>query len=199
MPIEEGLVKNAVVGAAIVASTIGFYHGAKQLHNRSLSIGGVIAQKAEKMLSPSDQSNIIQSKYKVDGSLADKIVAAAHTHENKTGDFPKAHHLLGLAATESSFNPNARSKLRRQPAIGLTQIRPKMNGLTPAHLASVDDQMHHASRILQKLRKHTSSDDDALTAYNNGLAATMRGGDSVNYKYAPKVMSSADEFKSSTH
>jgi hypothetical protein len=194
-PLEEGLIKNALIGTAIAAGALSLYNSNKPTEPTQKSVSGKITKAEPSAMGKSQQVDHIINHYKVRPELANEIVDAAHRHENKVGDFPKAHHLLGLAAVESSFVPSAKSKLRKQPAFGLTQIRPKMHGLTYNDLGSVDSQMEHASAILQKMHHRMKTPEDTLTSYNNGVTATLRGGNGVNYKYAPKVLAAAESFR----
>lgn len=99
-------------------------------------------------------------------------------------DFPTKVDILSVIAIESSFNPEAKSNLKTDPAIGLTQIRPGQwsHKLKKQELKSIENQVKYAAEILeinyQSLNRNANL---ALNAYNIGLTATRRGDRNDNY------------------
>jgi soluble lytic murein transglycosylase-like protein len=125
-------------------------------------------------------SGKIVKKYGIDSNLADEIVQLAKKHERK--GFPKAEDLLAIIGIESSFNPNAVSGLRTDPAVGLTQIRPNVWGLDANSLrGDIDQQIKTSADILSKYRKKLKNTEDAIHAYNVGITAFQRGDYNPSY------------------
>ena len=98
-------------------------------------------------------------------------------------DFPKQQDLLAVIAVESSFNPKAKSQLKSDPAIGLTQIRPKAWGykLYKVDLATIENQIKYGSEILTHNYKRVNDKSLALHAYNLGLTSILKGKRSKTY------------------
>mgnify|MGYP001245853986 FL=1 len=125
-------------------------------------------------------TDIVVKKYNIDYDLAGEIVTLAKKHEKKS--FPKTEDLLAIIGIESSFNPQAVSGLRVDPAVGLTQIRPNVWGLDAGDLkGDIEKQISTSSDILSKYSKHLNSKEDAVHAYNVGLTAFQRGDYNPNY------------------
>jgi hypothetical protein len=137
-------------------------------------LGAHVEAEIEKLV------DIVTSKYNVDTALARHIVLLAKKYEKPV--FPRATDLLAIIGIESSFNPRAVSGLRRDPAVGLTQIRPKVWGLNPHELRSnMEQQVSTASDILAKYRSRLRSVDDTVHAYNVGMSAFRRGDHNPGY------------------
>jgi Transglycosylase SLT domain len=195
--LDEGAIKNAIVGLAIAGGALGIHQAMKAPVEAPSEVVGAIhhVEKEEpKFMDKQTSIEHIKKKFKVSHDVAEQAVHAAFKHAAPNGQFPQAHHMLALAGVESSFRPNVKSSLKRDKAIGLTQVRPKTSGLKPKALATIDDQFKHSSAILQKMHKTMKNPHDTLTAYNNGVTATLRGGN-INRNYAPKVMKELEEFK----
>lgn len=128
-------------------------------------------------------ASIITSKYKVDPALAAKVAALAKKHEKPV--FPRAEDILAVIGIESSFNPNAVSGLRRDPAVGLTQVRPGIWGLNPAALkGNIEKQIYTAVKILDQYNQKLKNPEAALHAYNMGITAYRQG--KTNPRYVEK-------------
>lgn len=116
-----------------------------------------------------------------------------YTHKYAKSDFPKQEDLLAVIAVESSFNPNATSNLKHDPAIGLTQIRPKAWSHKYKHseLASIENQIKYGAEILAHNYKRVGDKELALHAYNLGLTSVLRGKRSKTYvvKYHRELFS----------
>lgn len=126
----------------------------------------------------------VLSKYKhVDPTLVDTIVAAARKYERPT--FPKAEDILAVVGIESSFNPKAQSKLKRDPAKGLMQVRPGVWGLDHAVLADVENQIRIGADILSHYYDKLKDEDAAIHAYNVGIT-NLRKGRGLNPGYVSK-------------
>lgn len=121
-----------------------------------------------------NMAKVIANKYQKDPEEAKAFAALAKKYEKP--DFPKAKDLLALMGTESSFNPNAVSALKKDPAVGILQIRPLMWGLDPSALRkSVDLQVSTAADILQKYHAKLGDKDSAIKAYNIGITNFKKG------------------------
>lgn len=125
-------------------------------------------------------TDIITKVYKVEPDLANRIVKLAKKHE-KPG-FPKAEDILALIGIESSFNPDAVSNLKTDPAVGLTQIRPNAWGLNPQHISkNIEAQISNTANILSRFDNKLKNQDNAIQSYNIGLTAFLRGDQSLQY------------------
>lgn len=201
--IEEGMLQRAAAAAALVLGTLS--PGSVKLPQPAPPAVTQAIQQLEKQTgaSPSelagDVVQIISARYKVDPDLVQQIVTAAKKYEKP--DFPRAHHLLGLIGVESSFNPNAVSKLKRDPAVGLTQIRPGVWDIPKKQLATIDGQVKHAAEILSQYYHRLDQDADAaLHAYNVGITNHRRSAkdpSKANPRYVPKVRAEVDRLTNS--
>lgn len=131
-----------------------------------------------------DLAQSIASEYRINPKLAETVVRLAYRYEKE--DFPKAADILAVIAIESSFDPNAVSKLRRDPARGLMQVRPGIWDVDPEQLQNdLDKQIRVGSSILQRYYKRFGDRDTALHAYNMGPTNVRRG--KLNHRYVAKV------------
>jgi soluble lytic murein transglycosylase-like protein len=124
----------------------------------------------------------ILDRYKhVDDDLIHDVVFYSHKYARP--DFPKQADILAMIATESSFNPKAVSKLKRDPAIGLTQIRPGAwrHKIKRHELNDVENQIKYGAEILAHNYKKLQDKHLALHAYNLGLTSVLRGQRSKTY------------------
>lgn len=128
-------------------------------------------------------ASAIARKYRINPELSYKIVELAHKHEDEV--FPKAIDILAVIAVESSFNPRAVSRLRRDPARGLMQVRPGIWGIEPSVLNNIENQIKAGVRILQKYHRRAGDVEGALHAYNIGITNYRRG--KRNPAYVAKV------------
>lgn len=122
---------------------------------------------------PTHLASTILDKFKIDSDKAHEIVKSAIKHSDPV--FPQPQHLLAIAGIESSFNQNAVSKLKHDPAIGLTQIRPKVWNIHPNELSTIDGQFKHTAHILKTYHQKTGSIEDAIKSYNVGITNFRRG------------------------
>lgn len=128
---------------------------------------------------------VITDNYAIGTNLALKVAKLAIKHQ-KPG-FPSAEDLLAVCGVESSFDPDAVSNLKHDPAVGLLQVRPAVWGLNKAKLASsVEEQIKIGSEILHKYYQKLKSKDAALHAYNIGMTNYMKQ-KGLNPSYPRKV------------
>lgn len=129
-------------------------------------------------------SDKISKKYKVPQKFAKKVVTLAQKHADPV--FPKAEDLIALIGVESNFNPNAVSKLKSDPAVGLTQIRPGVWNLDKEKLqGDIDHQVATAAEILKNYYSRLGNKEAALAAYNVGIGSYRNG--QINPRYVPKI------------
>lgn len=165
--LEEGKIKNAALAVATAGALLG---GSVQqtAHNTSMPNKNIIQSiKKPAQKTSDDLKKVILAKFNVDDSKANQIVHAAIKHSHPV--FPQAQHLLALAGIESSFNDKAVSKLKNDPARGLTQIRPMVWNIPPKELSTIDGQIKHASNILKTYHEKLGDPDKAIAAYNIGI------------------------------
>jgi Transglycosylase SLT domain len=123
----------------------------------------------------------ILSKYKrIDPKLASQIATLAKKYEKPI--FPKAEDLLTIVGIESAFNPKAVSQLKKDPAIGLTQIRPGVHKMDARKLGGdIEQQIQKSSEILDQYNKGLKDPEAAIIAYNAGYGAYEKGKYNQNY------------------
>jgi hypothetical protein len=125
----------------------------------------------------------IKAKYRrVDEIVVKDVLHYAYKYEKKS--FPKAEDILAVIGIESSWNPMAKSKLKTDPALGLTQIRPgQWRKLIdhPTELLEIEKQIKYAAEILHINFKLTKSVEDAVIAYNVGYGSWLDGLYSMDY------------------
>lgn len=174
--LDEISFKHAVAaGIGLVGGTMGAHHQqqAQQVEPQHQEVRQAVEQppppKEQKTVNPKllPLINNITKRYNVDTDLATEIVELAHKYEKPT--FPKAKDLIALIGVESAFNPNAISKLKRDPAVGLLQVRPKVWNLDPSELKTPEDQIKIGSDILNLYYKKLKNKDAAIKAYNIGI------------------------------
>ena len=173
--VNEGMLKNAAIAATIALGAISAHHAMKtdDAPKHQTSVSGEIEEKSNPN-HPDHLFKSIKSKFKnIDDTKAHEIVAAAVKHGDT--EFPQAHHLIALAGVESSMNPNAKSALKKDPAVGLTQIRPKVWNIDKKELRTVDGQIGHSAKILKKYHSVLGNAEDAFKAYNIGITNHKRG------------------------
>lgn len=136
--------------------------------------------------------DFIKTKYKVPEEKASQFVELAKKHEKDT--FPKASDLIAVMAVESSFRPEAKSKLKHDPALGLMQVRPKVHGMHKDDLATPDQQIEHGANILHQYFQKLGSQEHAIHAYNVGIT-NLRRGTKLNPAYVEKVKKEKSEIE----
>lgn len=121
----------------------------------------------------------ITNKYDVDDDFAGQVVELAHKYQ-KPG-FPTAKDILAVIGVESSFDPDAVSGLKNDPAIGLMQVRPGVWNLNPSSLNDVEQQIATGSDILHQYYKKMKNKNAALAVYNVGPTQYKSGNTADNY------------------
>lgn len=138
-------------------------------------------------------TNTIMKKYRVSPSLAQKVATLAQKYEKAS--FPKAEDILAIAGIESSFIPTAVSNLKKDPAMGLMQVRPGVWELNTNRLATdIEYQIKSGAEILHKYYKLLGSAEDAVHAYNVGIGNFRRG--NHNIKYVHKYKNERQRYRS---
>lgn len=169
IPLGEGFVKNTLIGAAMASASL--------MHGNTAKIQDEPPKVAFNAQHSID--NIVK-RYKIDPVKAKHIVDTAIKYQKYP--FPMAHHILGTIGVESSFNENAKSKLKHDAAIGLMQIRPKSTGIHPKEVSDIEGQIKHGSYMLHDLYKRTGGDEEkAIQAYNIGMTSYNKGKRALAY------------------
>jgi soluble lytic murein transglycosylase-like protein len=188
--LDEIKLKHAIAGAALAASLAA---GGVHKHDSDISNAKIeAAQKAEKAAkSEADKkteaiqklTDIVLDKYDIPEEQAQKIVELTKKHESSIF---KSEDLLAIIGIESSFQPNAKSNLKHDKAVGLTQVRPKIWGIKAKDLkGNLDKQIGLAAEILNKYYHKLGSKDKAVHAYNVGLT-NVRHHKGLNPAYVTK-------------
>lgn len=199
-PLTEGMLKRAAAaGLAVLALTSPINFGTV---NPAIKNQVITASDREAMAQMKKSQRIafligkVAEKYKADPNV---ISAAVHAAEKYAyDDFPRASDILGVISVESSFQERAVSGLKKDPAIGLMQVRPGVNGLSRTDLSSIDDQIRIGTQILRKYYEKTGDKDAALHAYNVGLTNHYRSKTNPkkgNPRYAPKVERETERYQ----
>jgi hypothetical protein len=177
--LEEGKLKDAALAIGAAATIAG---GAMMANHEPAPTHKVVTGKIDDLrasfaktakFDPDFLASSIMDKYKVGEDKAYEFVNAAIKHSDPV--FPQAHHLLTIAGIESSFNEKAKSQLKHDPAIGATQIRPKVWNIHPSELSTLDGQFKHTAHILKTYHTKTGSIDAAIKSYNVGITNFNRG------------------------
>ena len=130
----------------------------------------------------------VSKKYKVDSLVLKQVVAAARKYEHP--DFPTAKDILAVAGVESSFNPDATSRLKQDPARGLMQFRPQVWDIPVEDLNTIDGQIKHGANILRQYYEKLGTREAALHAYNVGITnhkKSLSNPAKGNPRYVPKI------------
>jgi hypothetical protein len=125
--------------------------------------------------------NQIVKRFRVKREFAVQVVKYAHKYSKST--FPSAHDIVAIIGVESSFNPQSVSRLRSDPAIGLTQIRPGAwsHKIKRQDLNSVENQVKYGAEILHTYYKALGDRRGTVQAYNLGLAGYRKGRTNPRY------------------
>jgi hypothetical protein len=170
----------AVLGSAIVISIAAM--GVASCRDKVIVIRPVMCSVATPVMMEREQMirSIIQ-RHRIDSVSATQIVDLAYKYQDDT--FPRAHDIVAIIGIESEFKSKAKSKLRHDPAIGLTQIRPKAwsHVIKRSELSTIEGQVKYGAYILHAYYKSLENKENAVVAYNIGLKAFRRGDDSPNY------------------
>ena len=187
--LEEGFLGNALLAGAIGLAGVGVHHFVK-VHpmNQESGIRSGAPEKFAAIKSHEERkSDIVKSittKYKhIKPDFAAQVAHLALKHEHPV--FPRAEDIASVVGIESSFDPSAKSKLKRDPAIGLTQVRPKIWGLKKKDLETPDQQIKHSVNILSSYHSKLGDKDSAIHAYNVGITNFSKG-KNLNPSYLEK-------------
>lgn len=180
-PIDEELLnelnlKKALAGAALSTAAM-----VPQYMHKDPGVQHNIPTTIQKAKSEADDLiKLIIQKWDVSEKDALKIVNLAFKYQKPV--FPKAKDILAVIGIESSFDPTAVSGLRKDPAVGLMQVRPKIWGISASKLANnVEMQISTGADILSDYFKVTKNPEDTLHAYNLGLTQFRKGARNDNY------------------
>lgn len=136
---------------------------------KTQSTSGMIAnQKQDQTQFADPLLQTVLLKYKhIDPKIAEQIVKYARKYSDKV--FPTAKDILAIVGIESSFTPSAVSKLKKDPARGLMQVRPGVWGLNTSDLSTIENQIRIGSQILSDYYSKLNDVDSAIHAYNVGI------------------------------
>jgi soluble lytic murein transglycosylase-like protein len=116
----------------------------------------------------------IMDRYGGEMDMIADIVKLSYKYAKPT--YPKVNDILALIGVESGFDPTSVSGLSKDPAVGLTQVRPKMWGIEPSDLkGNIELQIKTGSDILHHYFKKVKNPQEALKAYNVGLTNYRNG------------------------
>jgi soluble lytic murein transglycosylase-like protein len=196
--LQESMLKKLAIGAALAGSAMLAHHtiDSNNVNKEVVQAKPAVTapQKVEKKEpTRDDMIQHITSNYKVNRDKASEIVDTAIRHANPV--YPKAHDIVAVMGVESEYKPEAKSKLKRDPAIGLMQVRPGVNGINPNEFKTIDGQVKHGASILSQYYKRLGNPDAALHAYNVGIGNHIRGIGS-NPRYVDKVKAELSKFSS---
>lgn len=121
----------------------------------------------------------IAEKYRVSEDLVQRVVNLAYKYQDP--EFPKAKDILAIIGVESSFDPSSKSGLKRDPALGLMQVRPGVWNIDPEDLSSVESQIKHGVDILKHYYKKLGHTEDTIQAYNLGITKFKKGARNPRY------------------
>ncbi len=121
----------------------------------------------------------IARKYRVERDLVQQVVDLAYKYQDP--EFPKAKDILAIIGIESSFDPSSKSGLKRDPALGLMQVRPGVWNIDPNDLSSVESQIKYGVDILKHYYKKLGHAEDTLQAYNLGITKFRKGARNPRY------------------
>lgn len=184
--IQEFKIRHAVAAGAIGASMMGNHFLKKQelppapLPQKPPAHVVLPAPKPQFSPQEVEMAKKISERYNIEYDDALEIVRLAHKYAKPT--FPHAKDILAIVGVESSFDPGAVSGLRRDPAVGLMQVRPKIWGLNPEELHNnIEKQIATGSDILHLYYKKLHRRDAAVAAYNVGMGEYRSGNTARGY------------------
>lgn len=179
-----------VAGAALMSPIKGKEVNPPQQPIKQATPVTTVLPAPQQKVDPKQQkmAQVISHKYSIDDEFAKEVVELAHKYAQPT--FPKAKDILAIAGIESSFNPDAKSGLRRDKAVGLMQVRPKVWNMSPEELYDVENSIKTGSDILHFYFKKLHNRDAAVAAYNVGLGEFRSGNNAEGYvsKYMHELM-----------
>ncbi len=121
----------------------------------------------------------IAEKYRVSEELVQKVVNLAFKYQDP--EFPKAKDILAIIGIESSFDPSSKSGLKKDPALGLMQVRPGVWNIDPDDLINVESQIKYGVDILKHYYKKLGHTEDTIQAYNLGITKFRKGARNPRY------------------
>jgi hypothetical protein len=178
-PLEEITRRGFLKGVG--AAGLGFAPKAGGLE-KDLPPSPIPKEKPKPEINPIHQKMIdkITDKYDIDDEFAQQVVELAHKHQ-KPG-FPTAKDILAIIGVESSFDPDAVSGLRQDPAVGLMQVRPGVWNIDRSTLqGDIEKQIATGSDILHQYYQKLKNKNAALASYNVGLTQYRSGNTADNY------------------
>jgi hypothetical protein len=168
--LQEASIKQLIAAGALAAASLGLIVPSST-SDHGVKTSQLDSKKQEKLQAEiRNLTKFVTMNYHVKEPEAKAIVLLAKKHEKPT--FPKAKNILAIIGIESAYKTMAVSKLHRDAAVGLMQVRPKMWGETAAGLSSnVDKQIELGSKILNHYyTKLGDNEEHAVKAYNVGIA-----------------------------
>ncbi len=195
-PFKVGTLLFASVACLLVTiSGINTFFDTKPQQSDTIpTVSACVIPEAQLIESRDHFVEVVTSKFKIKQAFAEKVVDYAIQYQHE--EFPTAHDLLSLIAVESSFRPKVYSNLKRDPAYGLTQIRPNAwrHKYKRSQLESIENQVKFAAEILAHNYKRLNDKNLALQAYNIGLTAVLQGRE--NWRYVDKFYAESAEYYS---
>lgn len=181
--LAEGVIQKAIAAAGFVLSAVA---PSALLTTHVPDAKPVVLQQLQQQTGPNMVKlvTVAADKYKVNPQVVQQVVSSAIKHAHT--DFPTAKDLLAVVGVESSFNPNAISQLKKDPARGLMQIRPGVWDLPETSFKTIDSQIKTGAEILHKYYVKLGSREAALHAYNVGITNHKKG-KGTNPRYVPKI------------
>lgn len=172
--ISAGIVGSALLGSPMANKGEEFVpaRATSQIHKKSHRVNPPTNEFAE-------TAKQIAAKYKIEYKLALEIVQLAQKY--KKPGFPSAEDILAIVGIESSFNPDAKSGLSKDPAVGLMQIRPGVWDIPAETLKDPEENIKYGSAILHKYYKKLKNPEDAIQAYNIGITNFRNGVEAPRY------------------
>lgn len=187
--------KRVIAAGVIAASALGIYQHFNKQETKPIV---QVKQPSKLELEVDELSKKVLAKFKTLNEKEVKAIVTLAKKYEKPG-FPRAQDILAIISIESSFNPNAVSGLRVDPAVGLMQVRPNVWSLNATELkADVDFQIESGAHILHHYFKKYQNAEDAVKAFNIGETAFRKMSLKVTDKHEAaknmKRIESADRY-----
>lgn len=198
--LEENKLTQAVAGAVVAGSMLaGIHHVLKPLAQQETPTQRAVTGEVQTDPHSEHREHLFNTalgKFKnADPDKVRKIVDLAIKHSDPV--FPKAHHLMALIGVESSFNEKAKSQLKVDPAVGLTQIRPGVWNIPHHELSTMEGQIKHGANILKKYHQKLGTPEATFGAYNIGITNQRKGrGKEAADRYVGKITSELKRYES---
>lgn len=190
-----------IIVLLIILCGLGWLHHSNQnnLINelRSAPIIRMTAADKEKIAVAREAKEMVDNisrRYRVNEEFAEQVVHLAYKYQRS--DFPTAKDVIAIIGIESSFNPQAVSSLKRDPAVGLTQIRPGVwsTVIDRRELKNIDGQIRHGADILAHYYDIVGNKKGAVMSYNVGITAYKKG--RTNQGYVDKFTKELQQYES---